>query len=159
MRAGRGFTLIELLLVIVIMAIIATLAIHALINAGQQKDEAYIKATSTTLQSALMNYRVDESRWPVALDPTGTNKNIVFRNDNAKVFAPLISSSKKSYLDVSALFTKIPGKGVLTLKKALELNIPLETACLGYPEPKNRSNFIFFKVVFNIELDTVSVEP
>jgi len=158
MKIKSGFTMIELVLVIAVMAILATLSVVGIIKANQEKDKAAIKATCVTLQSALVNYRASENRWPVALEPQGDSKIITFREDNAKVFAPLLAHAHKTYLDVSALFTKIPGKGVLPLRKALELKVPPETASLGYPDPEKRSNFVFFKVTFNIELETVRVE-
>jgi prepilin-type N-terminal cleavage/methylation domain-containing protein len=158
LKIRGGFTLIELVMVIAVTAIVATLAISAAIKASRHGDQVRIQATCVALKSALANYRAAESRWPVALEMQGSEKIIVFREDNAKVFSPLIMNPKKVGLDVSALLTKVPGKGVMPLKNALEQNIAPEMCSIGCPDPANRSNFVFFKVSFNLELETVNVE-
>lgn len=158
MKTKGGFTLIELVMVIAVMAIIVTLAIIAAGKARIHGDQVRIQASCIALKSALANYRAAESRWPLALEMRGNSKIVVFREDNAQVFAPLITNPKRFALDVSALLTKVPGKGVMPLKNALEQNISPEMCSIGCPDPANRSNFVFFKVSFNLELETVNVE-
>jgi prepilin-type N-terminal cleavage/methylation domain-containing protein len=158
MKVKGGFTLIELVLVIAVMAILATLAINGAINSRIQGERMRIEASCVALKSALVNFRVAESRWPLVLEVRGNEKVAAFREDNAKVFAPLMTAPQKFDLDVSVFLTKVPGKGVMPLKSALEQSISPEMCSLGYPDPENRSTFVFFKVSFNIELETVNVE-
>jgi prepilin-type N-terminal cleavage/methylation domain-containing protein len=158
MKIKGGFTLIELVLVIAVMAILATLAITAVKKADEQKNRAYIDATRMALNNAIYNYRVREGRWPFGLTKKGSSVSLSFRNDNSLVFAPLIESSKTTYLDVSALLTQVQGKGVLPLKKALELKVAPQLCPIGYLDPANKRNFICFKVSINLELETVVVE-
>jgi hypothetical protein len=54
--------------------------------------------------------------------------------------------------------TKVPGQGVLPLNKALKKGIVPEECPLGYLDPSNKEIFNYFKVTFNLELDTVKVE-
>ena len=103
----------------------------------------------------LMNFRASEGRWPVPLE--GTNQ-VVFREDNALVFAPLLKNQKRQYFDDSALLTKVPGHGVLPLNKALKKGIAPEQCPLGYLDPSNKEIFKYFKVTFNLDYDTVKVE-
>lgn len=149
--------MIELMLVMVVMAIIASLATGAAIKAMRQAQEKRILSTCEALRSALTNYRAKESRWPVPLDP-GDGETVSFRDDNSRVFAPLLEDSTKVYLDASALYTQIPGRGVLTLREALDGRASPKACSIGYPDPSNTGRFKFFKVTFNVALDTVKVE-
>jgi prepilin-type N-terminal cleavage/methylation domain-containing protein len=158
MKAKRGFTLVELLMVIVVMAMIATLATGAAIKSIRTAKEKRIDSTCVTLTQALMNYRAAEQSWPVPLDPQGNKVTVEFRNNNAEVFGPLLEDPKKLYLDPSGLFTKIPGLGVVSLRVALDRQMAPAICPLGYPDPANANIFKFFKVTFNVSLDTVSVE-
>jgi prepilin-type N-terminal cleavage/methylation domain-containing protein len=152
-----GFTLIELLMVVAVMAILSTLAIVAVLNSGKQPQQASYKTACVALQAGLMNYRAAEQQWPVTLSPQeGTQ--VVFHENNALVFAPLFKNPKKPYLDISALLTKVQGQGVLPLRKALEKGIALEQCPLGAPYPTDKEAFRYFKVTFDLSLDTVKVE-
>ena len=158
MKTKTGFTLIELMMVVLVMAIVATLAIGAVLKSKKQPQDARIKATCTALMMGLTNYRVAEQRWPLTLVPEAGSNIVVIRENNARVFAPLFENSKKIYVDPSALLTKVPGKGVMPLRKAIELKIAPEECSLGYPDPANRDIFKYYKVTFNLSLDTVNVE-
>jgi prepilin-type N-terminal cleavage/methylation domain-containing protein len=158
MKTKTGFTLIELMMVVLVMAILATLAIGAVLKSKKQPQDARIKATCMALSMGLTNYRAAEQRWPLTLAPESGSNIVVIREDNARVFAPLLKDSNKYFFDVSALMTKVPGKGVMPLREAMKQKIPPEACPLGYPDPANRDIFKYFKVTFNLSLDTVSVE-
>jgi prepilin-type N-terminal cleavage/methylation domain-containing protein len=159
MKAKIGFTLIEVMMAVLVMAIVATLAIGAVLKSRKHPGDTRIQATCIGLQMGLTNYRAAEQRWPLTLElPAGSNV-VEFCENNASVFAPLFENPKKLYLDPSAVLTKVSGKGVMPLRKAMELRIT-PTACpLGYSDPANKEIFRYFKVMFNLSQDTVRVEP
>ena len=148
----KGFTLVELMMVMVVMAIIATLAISAAIKSIRQAREKRIDATCVALRQALVNYRAAEQCWPVSLDSTNT-----FLETNAQVFAPLIENREKLYLDPSALFTKVSGFGVISLREAMDRKTSPKVCPLGYPDPSNGNIFRYFRVSFDVSLDTATV--
>jgi prepilin-type N-terminal cleavage/methylation domain-containing protein len=155
----KGFTLVELMLVMVVMAIIATLATGAAMKAIKQAKEKKIDATCVALQMALVNYYAAERKWPAALEPANDKaETVAFSGENnKKVFGPLLSDRKKPYLDPSALLTKVTGLGVLPLRIAMD-KFPGESQFpLGYADPSNGNIFKYFKVTFDLSLDTVSV--
>lgn len=157
MKETKGFTLVELMLVVLVMAIIATLATGAAMKSIKQAKEKRIDSTCVALEQALMNYRAAEQRWPVALDLQNDSSTVSFRNNNSKVFGPLLEDRRKPYLDPSGLFTKIPGLGVVSLRVALDKKMSPEVCSLGYPDPADGNVFKFFNVTFNVSLDTVNV--
>ena len=159
MKTKMGFTLIELMMVVLVMALIATLATGAAMKAMELARKRQVESMRVALQGALVNYRATEERWPLTLEPPAGSNGVEFRENNARVFAPLIENPKKLYLDPSALLTKVPGKGVMPLRKAMELRIDPASCPLGYSDPINRAIFKCFKVTFSLSLDTVSVEP
>jgi len=154
----KGFTLVELMMVIVVMAIIATLATGAAMKSISQAKVHRINTTRVALQMALVNYRTEEERWPLALEPKAGKTTVEFRDNNGKVFAPLIENPKRNYLDASALLTKVPGYGVMALREALERKISPELCSLGYPDPEKSGTFIFYKITFDLTFDSVKVD-
>jgi prepilin-type N-terminal cleavage/methylation domain-containing protein len=158
MKTKTGFTLIELMMVVLVMAIIATLATGGAMKAMELARKRQIESMRVALQGALVNYRAAEERWPLTLMPLAGSTVVEFRENNALVFAPLIETPKNRYLDPSALLTKVPGKGVMPLRKAIELRIAPEECPLGYPDPANKDVFRYFKVTFDFTMDNVSVE-
>ena len=157
MKKNKGFTLVELMMVMVVMAIIATLATGAAMKSIKQGKERRIDATCVALGMALINYRAAEQSWPVPLEPLGNSVTVTFHENNANVFAPLIADRKKLYLDPSALLTKVSGYGVVPLRVAMDRKIAPEACSLGYADPSNGNIFKYFKVTFNLSLDTASV--
>jgi hypothetical protein len=159
MKTKIGFTLTNEAKALLVIAIFALTfgAVMLIANRprGTGPGGTRIDATRTTLEMGLSNFRAVEGRWPVTLVSQGTNQ-IVFREDNALVFAPLIKDAK--YLDVAALLTKVPGQGVLPLNKALKKGIAPEQCPLGYLDPSNKEIFNYFKVTFNLDYDIVKVE-
>lgn len=156
----RGFTIIELLVVISIIATLATLATGAAVKAIGNARSKRIDAMVKSLELALMNYRALHGDWPYTFDKPesmGATTQSVRGKDNANVFKKIFDDiqSNRSLLDTSALFTRIPGSGRMTVQKALEQGktpIPV-----GYPNPKNSSEFIYFTVTFNFLTDMVTV--
>jgi prepilin-type N-terminal cleavage/methylation domain-containing protein len=154
----KGFTLVELMMVMVVMAIIATLATGAAMKSIQQGKEQRINATSTVLQMALMNYRTVEGHWPLATgDTVSTNKVVYSGTKNAEVFAPLLESTKREYVDTSALLTQVPGLGIISLREALAQKVAPGSCPIGYPDPSKSGSFNYFKVTINYDYDTVYV--
>jgi hypothetical protein len=161
MKAKTGFTLADVVKA-VLVSMIAFAALGTIVLIGNRHSRTgpggtRVDATCTTLQMALSNFRTVEGRWPVTFEPAGTNK-IVFCEDNALVFAPLLKNPKRQYVDVAALLTKVPGQGVLPLNKALKKGIAPEQCPLGYLDPSNKEIFKYFKVTFNLDYDIVKVE-
>jgi len=154
----KGFTLVELMMVMVVMAIIATLATGAAMKSIKQGKEQRINATSVVLQMALANYRTVEGHWPLAAGQTTDTTNVVYSGtQNALVFAPLLKSTKREYVDASALLTKVSGLGVISLREALAQKIAPESCPIGYPDPEKSGSFNYFKVTINLDYDTVKV--
>ena len=156
-RKNKGFTLVELMMVMVVMAIIASLATGAAMKSIRQGKEKRIDATCVALGMALTNYRAAEQRWPVALEKQLDSTSVTFHENNAKVFGPLIADRTKLYLDPSALLTKVAGFGVIPLRVAMDRKIAPEACSLGYADPSNGNIFKYYKVTFNLSMDTASV--
>jgi hypothetical protein len=91
------------------------------------------------------------------LEPQGDSATVTFHENNALVFAPLITDRTKLYLDPSALLTKVPGFGVIPLRVAMDRKIAPAACSLGYADPSNGNIFKYYKVTFNLSLDTASV--
>jgi prepilin-type N-terminal cleavage/methylation domain-containing protein len=73
---GKGFTLIELVMVIVIIAILVTIAVPRLINLGRQAGQAACDANVAKIRAALINFHTDttatgNSRFPASLNDAG----------------------------------------------------------------------------------------
>jgi prepilin-type N-terminal cleavage/methylation domain-containing protein len=156
-KKNKGFTLVELMMVMVVMALVATLATGAAMKSIKQGKERKIDATCVALRMALTNYRANEQCWPVPLEPLGDSTTVTFHENNAKVFAPLLVDRKKLYLDPSALLTKVSGFGVIPLRVAMDRKIAPEACSLGYADPSNGNIFKYYKVTFNLSMDTASV--
>lgn len=69
--AQAGFTLVELLVVIVIIAILASLAVPVTNKVMENANKLRIKATMKDLQVAIGNYRTEYNRFPI--DMTGNS--------------------------------------------------------------------------------------
>lgn len=66
-NSSRGFTLLEMLVVIAIIAIVAAIVIVA-INPGRQLAQARNAQRASdikTIESAIMQYYIDQQRWPI----------------------------------------------------------------------------------------------
>jgi hypothetical protein len=159
MKTKTGFTWVEVMMavLVVVVAILATLVVCAVLRPRNQPGPR-IPTTCTDLRMGLFNYRAAEQRWPLTLVPQTDSNHLVFREDNSRVFAPLLKEPKKYFLDVSALLTKVSGKGVMPLREAMKQKIPPEACPLGYLDPANKEVFKYFKVTFNLAMDTVNVE-
>jgi len=164
MKARTGFALLDVMMTVLVMALLSVLAFGAAVlisgkGHGKCPGMPRIQSTCIELKMGLTNYRAAEQRWPLTLVAQADSNLLKFREDNARVFAPLFKNPKKSYIDPSALLTKVSGKGVMPLREAMKQKIPPEACPLGYPDPANKEIFRYFKVTFNLSLDTASVEP
>ncbi|MFA7172821.1 MAG: type II secretion system protein [Kiritimatiellia bacterium] len=163
-NAKKGFTIVEMLVVVAVMAIIATLATGAVMKSMRTMRDKRADAMVSGLQMALNNYRAQQNKWPFdhAKDMKKVgNSQTLYRaegENNAAVFTEMFKStgsSKSSYIDPSAMLTRVNGAR-MSVKKALEqgkTDLPL-----GYPAPENTSEFKFFTVEYNLETDSVKVK-
>lgn len=158
----RGFTIVELLVVIAIMAVVATLATQAAMKAMRQSRSKRIETTRRSLELALMNYRTLHGEWSfdtsiMQQDPKlGAQFLWLHGKNNAKAFESLLATSngKKSYLDTSALFTRVNGAR-MTVQKAIQDN--RSDIAIGYAQPDNVDRFYYYCVLYRKETDSVVV--
>ena len=156
MKTKTGFTLLDGMMLVLVMVALSAVALCVPHPSRIWHSRRVVPREA--LEQALMNYRVAEQQWPVTLVAQADSNLLKFREDNARVFAPLLKDSKKYFFDVSALLTKVSGKGVMPLREAMKQKIPPEACPLGYLDPANKEVFKYFKVTFNLALDTVDVE-
>ena len=64
MKNKNGFTLIEILIIVVIIALLATIAVANLIRAKIQANESSAQATLRTISSSLENYYALNNEYP-----------------------------------------------------------------------------------------------
>ena len=62
-RSRRGFTLIEMLIVIVVIAVLASIIVPKLIGGGKKAKEAKLNATAQTIQKANNLYEADNGAY------------------------------------------------------------------------------------------------
>jgi|GEM_PF-810303 len=182
----KGFSLVELLVVIAVMATLATLTVGGVLKTLKNTRVRRINAMCASLQTALMGYKAQEGRWPCKLEPGKINNSstiddgnnpfqrernqylsIFTGENNWLVFEPLIpqrGTSKGYYLSTSEFFTrtKMPEKGkrkggtrVVSLREAVDEGA--RPFPLGYPLPDDQTYFIYFRVEFNLQTDSVTV--
>ena len=170
--AEKGFTMIELLMVIVVLALIMSLAIGAAIRSVNAGRELRADSMRDALEVALVAYLSAEGAWPCSLPPDPPdpdNPSFIYStfksvSKNQEVFEKVIS--KGGYLDTSAFMTVVGGTEIgersvqggtrLSLRDALERSeghLPI-----GYVNPKKRDEFIAYKITFNLMTDSVLVE-
>lgn len=63
-HSDRGFTLIEVLIVIVIIAILATIVIPRLLGAGRKSKEAALRADLKQIRDAIEQFEANTAAWP-----------------------------------------------------------------------------------------------
>jgi general secretion pathway protein G len=66
-RSRRGFTLIEMLIVIVVIAILATIVIPRLMGAGRKAKEAALRGDLHQLRNAVQQFEADCGDYPSAV--------------------------------------------------------------------------------------------
>jgi len=166
-KGKKGFTMIELMLVISIMAILATLSVGGYLKMLKQARNKRVDMMRDSLQLALTNFRGQEGRWPVGLQPAKPGDITVWfegAEKNWLVFQDLINSKQAKYLTPADYLTKIGGTGrVVTLQEAIDgkdrrgQSLPGGTKPLGYANPDKPSSFQFFRIEFNLLTDSVAV--
>jgi len=156
MKAKTGFSLLDVMMTVLVMVLLSAVVL----SVPHPSRIWHIRRVvpSVALEQGLRNYRAAEQRWPVTLNPEEESNVVVFLEDNARVFAPLLKNPQKPYLDPSVVLTKVSGKGVMSLRDALKQGIVPESCPLGYLEPSNKEIFKYFKVTFHLSLDMVHVE-
>lgn len=165
----RGFTIVELLVVISIMAVVATLATGAVLKSVRQSRVRRVEMMAKSLESAIMSYRSLTGEWPCDFgtpDSVGASvrrdgpefaETKTFKDrENAEVFRKIFGEVKKGrpLLDTSSLLTNVNGRR-MTVREALErgaTDIPV-----GYANPENQQQFVFFRVVYNFQTDMITV--
>lgn len=67
-RKGQGFTLIELIVVMLIIAMLATLAVPRYFGSVQKSRDAVLKENLALMRGALDKYYGDNDKYPAALE-------------------------------------------------------------------------------------------
>jgi len=75
MRSTKGFTLIEMMIVILVIAVLATIVGLSVKNAGERSKNATLTAHLATLQNAVDLYNNDMGTYPSALDELTSTSN------------------------------------------------------------------------------------
>ncbi len=94
----RGFTLVELLVVIVIIAILASLAVPVTNKVMENANNLRIKATMKDLQVAIGHYRTEYNRFPVDMTGSsgGEDMEPITTNGNSDIIKTLMALSDPS---------------------------------------------------------------
>lgn len=71
---GQGFTLIELIVVMLIIAMLATLAVPRYFGSVQKSRDAVLKENLALMRSALDKYYGDNDKYPAALEDLVSHK-------------------------------------------------------------------------------------
>lgn len=66
-RTSRGFTLIEVLIVIVVIAVLASIVVPRLFGAGRKAKEAKLRSELHTLRTAIEQFHADTGVYPQQL--------------------------------------------------------------------------------------------
>ena len=66
-RRRQGFTLIEVLIVIVVIAILATLVIPRLMGAGRKAKETQLRGNLKQIRDAIERFEANMAAWPPAI--------------------------------------------------------------------------------------------
>ena len=73
-RKAAGFTLIELIVVMLIIALLASLAVPRYFGSLQKSKDAVLKENLTLMREALDKYYGDNDKYPAALDELVSRK-------------------------------------------------------------------------------------
>ncbi|MCL1921039.1 MAG: prepilin-type N-terminal cleavage/methylation domain-containing protein [Kiritimatiellaeota bacterium] len=167
----KGFTLIELLLVILVMSLIVTLSIGAAMKAIIAGRDFRVEAMRDGLELALKDYYAKEGTWPCPLPPDGGNSIFATFDTvekNIKVFENVIKARNRTSLDPAGFMTVFKGTPKagdnrvllggtrMSLREALEKH-PGDDFPLGYPNPRNQSEFVVYWIRFNLMTDSAEV--
>ena len=71
---SRGFTLIELMVVMVIVALLLTLAVPRYFNSIDKSKEAVLKENLHQMREAISRYYADKGKYPETLDALTSDK-------------------------------------------------------------------------------------
>jgi general secretion pathway protein G len=74
LHKSRGFTLIELIVVMVIIALLASLAVPKYFGSVQKSKDAVLKENLTLMRGALDKFYGDNDKYPAALDELVSRK-------------------------------------------------------------------------------------
>ncbi len=86
LRPGMGgFTLIELMVVIAILGILATIVVPRMMGGVDEANVTAAKAQIQALRSAIMQFRLQNNRYPESLEELITNERGVRYLDAARV--------------------------------------------------------------------------
>ncbi len=96
-RSNRGFTLVELLVVIVIIAILASLAVPVTNKVMDNANRVRLKAVMKDLQVAIGHYRTEYNRFPVTVTGDGaTDAEPILTNGNTNIINILMATTDPS---------------------------------------------------------------
>ena len=155
-RPRAGFSLIELLAVIVIIAILLSIAVVSAQRFFRIAREKRADLTRNVLKTAVYSYRHEYRKWPI---PSYTDGVYVYSFTNAlnwECFSMLRrenetdNPNKIQFLDESAVFVVKDGK-MVSLAAAGDGNYPLI-----FRDGDNKRKY--FTVTINVEDETVRVD-
>jgi prepilin-type N-terminal cleavage/methylation domain-containing protein len=154
-----GFTLLELLVVIGIIAVLCTVLISGARYVVYLARQRRFEATARSLETALTRYRSEYNRWPMGSAAKRDDYIYVAETpaENASVFNMLRESNAGDnpkgirFLDESSLLTVDSSGRRIPLARAGKGAHPIVYA------GRESNKTYYFRVVFNVENDTVSV--
>lgn len=101
-RKGRGFTLIELIVVMVIIAMLASLAVPRYFGSLQKSRDAVLREDLSLMRKALDKYYGDNDKYPAVLE------DLVARKYLRKIPPDPVTESATTWVIVAP---EDPGKG------------------------------------------------
>jgi len=93
---ARAFTLVELLVVIVIIAILASLAIPTVTLAIAKMHSLQVKSVMHELESAVANYRTEYNRFPMEFTEVGDEDRPSFQTDGSDDMITILTARTDS---------------------------------------------------------------
>lgn len=126
-QAGRGFTLVELLVVIVIIAILASLAVPVTNKVMQMANTTRTKAVMKDLQVAVGHYRTEYNRFPVDLSGSSGGDDI----------DPILTDGTTNFVNVLMAMTDPSDPSNMNPRgiKFIDLQIAKNGASFGIIDP------------------------
>ncbi len=125
MRLKRGFTLVELLIVVIILAVLASIAIPKFADSNIKAKEARLKLFLKTVRDATDRYRNDVGLWPQSSDLLTGATPTQGIDDTGTLVAVTAANYQGPYFDKASFVVGIPGITAITYINAIGSPSPL----------------------------------